>query len=74
MKFILTKEKAKDLMAQFGVQSGGSSESAKTLVETNLMRDVSVWVGSKSEYEALDGVSSETLYFISEGETPSEAV
>ena len=63
MKFILTKEKAKDLKEQLELSGEGSNTTTnETIKNQNTGLDTKIWIGTQSEYDALTTKDSDTLY------------
>ena len=65
MKFILTKEKAKDLKEQlelFG--KNGIDATNETIKNQNTGLDTKIWIGTQTEYDAVVTKDSDTLYMV----------
>ena len=63
MKFILTKEKAKDLKEQLELSGEGSNTTTnETIKNQNTGLDTKIWIGTQSEYNAVVTKDSDTLY------------
>lgn len=68
MKFLYTKEKAKDLKKQLELSGAGGKDSIGTTNETvknqNTGLDTKIWIGTQSEYDAVVTKDSNTLYMV----------
>ena len=65
MKFILTKEKAKDLKEQLELSGEGSNTTTnETIKNQNTGLDTKIWIGTQSEYDAVVTKDSDTLYMV----------
>ena len=65
MKFILTKEKAKDLKEQLELSGKGvNTTTNETIKNQNTGLDTKIWIGTQSEYDALTTKDSDTLYMV----------
>ena len=65
MKFILTKEKAKDLKEQLELSGEGSNTTTnETIKNQNTGLDTKIWIGTQSEYDAITTKDSDTLYMV----------
>ena len=65
MKFILTKEKAKDLKEQLELSGEGSNTTTnETIKNQNTGLDTKIWIGTQSEYNAVVTKDSDTLYMV----------
>ncbi len=65
MKFILTKEKAKDLKEQLELSGeGGNTTTNETIKNQNTGLDTKIWIGTQSEYNAVVTKDSDTLYMV----------
>ena len=66
MKFILTKEKAKDLKKQLEFSGEGGKDGIDATNETIKNQktglDTKIWIGTQSEYDALTTKDSDILY------------
>ena len=66
MKFLYTKEKAKDLKEQLELSGGGGKDGIDVTNETIKNQktglDTKIWIGTQSEYDALTTKDSDTLY------------
>lgn len=66
MKFLYTKEKAKDLKEQLELFGGGGKDGIDATNETIKNQktglDTKIWIGTQSEYDALTTKDSDTLY------------
>ena len=65
MKFILTKEKARDLKEQLELSGEGSNTTTnETIKNQNTGLDTKIWIGTQSEYNAVVTKDSDTLYMV----------
>ena len=65
MKFILTKEKAKDLKEQLELSGEGSNTTTNgTVKNQNTGLDTKIWIGTQQEYDDLIIKDSDTLYMV----------
>ena len=65
MKFILTKEKAKDLKEQLELSGeGGNTTTNETIKNQNTGLETKIWIGTQSEYDAVVTKDSDTLYMV----------
>ena len=65
MKFILTKEKAKDLKEQLELSGeGGNTTTNETIKNQKTGLDTKIWIGTQSEYDAVVTKDSDTLYMV----------
>ena len=65
MKFILTKEKAKDLKEQLELSGEGSNTTTnETIKNQNTGLDTKIWIGTQQEYDDLIIKDSDTLYMV----------
>ena len=63
MKFILTKEKAKDLKEQLELSVKNCIDATnETIKNQNTGLDTKIWIGTQSEYNAVVTKDSDTLY------------
>ena len=65
MKFILTKEKAKDLKEQLELSVKNCIDATnETIKNQKTGLDTKIWIGTQSEYDALTTKDSDTLYMV----------
>lgn len=65
MKFLYTKEKAKDLKEQLELSGGGGNTTTnETIKNQNTGLDTKIWIGTQSEYDAVVTKDSDTLYMV----------
>ena len=68
MKFLYTKEKAKDLKEQLELTGAdgkdGNTATNETVKNQNTGLDTKIWIGTQSEYNALSTKDSDTLYMV----------
>ena len=65
MKFLYTKEKAKDLKGQLELSGeGGNTTTNETIKNQNTGLDTKIWIGTQSEYNAVVTKDSDTLYMV----------
>lgn len=65
MKFVYTKEKAKDLKEQLELSGeGGDTTTNETVKNQNTGLDTKIWIGTQSEYDAVVTKDSDTLYMV----------
>lgn len=65
MKFVYTKEKAKDLKEQLKLSGeGGDTTTNETVKNQNTGLDTKIWIGTQSEYDAITAKDSDTLYMV----------
>ena len=66
MKFLYTKEKARDLKEQLELSGGGGKDDIDATIETIKNQktglDTKIWIGTQSEYDALTTKDSDILY------------
>ena len=63
MKFLYTKEKAKDLKEQLELSGkNGIDATNETIKNQKTGLDTKIWIGTQSEYNALSTKDSDTLY------------
>ena len=65
MKFLYTKEKAKDLKEQLELSGGGGNTTTnETVKNQNTGLDTKIWIGTQQEYDDLIIKDSDTLYMV----------
>lgn len=68
MKFLYTKEKAKDLKEQLELTGAdgedGVDSTNETIKNQNTGLDTKIWIGTQSEYDAIVTKDSDTLYMV----------
>ena len=68
MKFLYTKEKAKDLKEQLELTGAdgedGIDATNETVKNQNTGLDTKIWIGTQSEYDAIVTKDSDTLYMV----------